>query len=256
MIYAGMIAFNEEYLIGAALHSIVKHVDKVVVIDGSPWGASTDRTVEIARSFDNVVVVSGTWPDEHRQRQAYLDQMDKHHDNWCIKVDADEVWCEDQIVRLLRHMRSTSSMLLRYHSYEFWKTGRLLLSGDLYDEPNVLGTWRLTPGVYHPSYHQVGSTYWPMLWTDCDLPFMTVLKDVVFHHYGHAQSEERVREKHLRALRLGLKIRYGYLPWEEERYLRERWAVYWNPPPSLLKNILPFTGVHPPEVVGLIEGAS
>jgi glycosyltransferase involved in cell wall biosynthesis len=257
MIYAAMIAYNEEYLIGAAIHSVLEVVDKVVVIDGSPWGPSQDCTVEIAKSLGSKVkVISGTWASEVEQRNAYLQHMGRGDNNWCIKLDADEVWREDMLHQLLKHIIEAKhqTMLFRYRSYEFFKDGNTVELNSQYTLPNVLGTWRLAPGVQHRTYHQIGDGW--HIWTDCVSPTTIVLPDVWFHHYGHAQSEERVREKHLIALRLGLKRSYGFEPWEEERYLKERWRSYWNPTKSArLRDFGRYTGQHPKEVCGLIEGA-
>lgn len=255
-IYCGMIAYNEEYLIGASIKSVLDFVDKVIVIDGSPWGPSTDNTAEIARSLGKkVTVISCFSEDEMLQRNDYLSFMERSEHNWCIKLDADEVWLPEMLCkledRILRAERQT--MLFRYRSYEFFKTGDIVELGQQYLQSNALGAWRLTKGVRHRTYHQIGDTHND--WTSCGSPTTLILPEVWFHHYGHAQPEDRVREKHLVALRLGLKRRYGFEPWEEERYLKERWGIYWNPSKAiLLREFGMYTGRHPSEVRGLIAG--
>jgi len=256
MIYAAMIAYNEEYLIGASIKSVLDMVDKVVVIDGSPWGPSTDRTAEIARSFgEKADVVSGIWEDEMLQRNAYLGRMTRGENNWCLKLDADEVWLRSMLQQLIGHVRRAErqTMLFRYPSYEFFKDGNTVELSEQYVQANALGTWRLTAGATHKTYHQICDG--GRDWTAAGPPTTQVLLDVWFHHYGHAQPEERVREKHLIALRLGLKRRYGFEPWEEERYLKERWQTYWNPRHKTGRYDLgTYSGPHPEEVRGLIKG--
>ncbi len=60
------------------------------------------------------------------QRQAYLDEMEKSLDNWCILHDADEAFTAENIQRLISYMRSASpkTMLFGYQVINFfgdWK---------------------------------------------------------------------------------------------------------------------------------------
>ena len=81
-ISALIISKNEEKMIGRALESL-SFVDEVIVIDAE----STDRTVEIAKSFPNVKVIIRPWPGFKAQRNFSLTQA-KH--DWVLIVDADE----------------------------------------------------------------------------------------------------------------------------------------------------------------------
>ena len=44
--------YNEEIFLFHALHAPMQFVDQVVVVDGSPFGPSTDRTKEIIDVYD------------------------------------------------------------------------------------------------------------------------------------------------------------------------------------------------------------
>jgi len=53
--------YNEEALVKPCLEHLTPYVDEIVVIDGSPKGPSDDKTAEIAKSFDKVKYLSGTF---------------------------------------------------------------------------------------------------------------------------------------------------------------------------------------------------
>jgi glycosyltransferase involved in cell wall biosynthesis len=81
LVSACVICFNEERNIARCLSSL-GWVDELIVVDSG----STDRTVEIARSFTDLVC--------HRDWTGYADQknfaMSAAHGEWVLSVDADE----------------------------------------------------------------------------------------------------------------------------------------------------------------------
>lgn len=80
-ISATVITRNEEHHIAQALESLA-WADEIVVVDSG----STDRTVEIARSFTDRVVVA-EWPGYAAQKNRAADAAS--HD-WIFSMDADE----------------------------------------------------------------------------------------------------------------------------------------------------------------------
>ncbi len=75
--------FNEEGNLGICLESIKNIADEIVVVDGG----STDRTVEIARSYGAIVVETDNPPIFHINKQKALD---KASGAWILQLDADE----------------------------------------------------------------------------------------------------------------------------------------------------------------------
>jgi hypothetical protein len=83
---------NEALILEDTLTHVLRHVDSVVLYDD----ASTDRTLEIARSFDRVRVIAGeVWnPDQktaetvHRARALAV--VHRMRPEWCWCFDADE----------------------------------------------------------------------------------------------------------------------------------------------------------------------
>ncbi len=76
---------NEEANIAACLECFRGWTDDAVVLDSM----STDRTVEIARSFPNVRVVQRAWDTEYKQRNFGLTDI-AYRNPWVYICDADE----------------------------------------------------------------------------------------------------------------------------------------------------------------------
>jgi len=82
---------NEAHNIHRCLSSLEDAVDEIVVIDTG----STDETIEIARSFPKVKIVSFSWCDDFAAaRNAGLPHINS---NWVIWVDADEYLHPDDV---------------------------------------------------------------------------------------------------------------------------------------------------------------
>ncbi len=259
-IFCGTIAYNAEFTIAASLKSLYDYVDGIYVIDGSASGASTDRTAEIARSVgEKVEVVSGTFKcghthnnrewGEQAQRQLYIDLMEKDANNWCILHDADEVWDEENIERLVGHARIArpNIMLLSYHWIHFFRDPWHIITGGNWKKPRAVGTFRLIPGVAQTSYNTVGLA--GRDWTWANQPTKVILDDVMFYHYGHVHPFERYAFKVKAFVEQGLYS--GYEPHEWERYKREGLIPWWNKGVKL-SNVLEYAGKHPKAIRHLI----
>ena len=78
-----MIVKNEERFLGQALRSVFDAVDEIVVVDTG----STDRTIEIAKSF-GAIVVEREWRNDFAwARNQAIDAASKR---WIMCIDADE----------------------------------------------------------------------------------------------------------------------------------------------------------------------
>ncbi len=75
--------FNEEANLGSCLESVKDLAEEIVVVDGS----SSDRTVEIARSFGAKVTVAENEPIFHINKEKAIDEC---HGEWILQLDADE----------------------------------------------------------------------------------------------------------------------------------------------------------------------
>lgn len=193
--YAGMIAYNEADIIACSIESFLHAVDKLVVIDGSPWGPSTDETRSIAQSFGKkVIVVSGFFEGKYDQVKTYLNLMEKDHNNWCHLIDADEVWDEESLKTIVAHCENgdDETLLYTYHFRHFY-TPTKIIHGGLYGFPRIIGTFRLEPGIQFlaPSFYLVGLDDGVPLQDKGD-PIWKIVNDVLPFHYGHYRSLEKM----------------------------------------------------------------
>ncbi|MCI5064593.1 glycosyltransferase [bacterium] len=93
---AFVICKNEELNIGRCLSSI-SFADEIILVDSG----STDRTLEIARQYPKVKVITRDWPGHREQKQYALEQC-QHR--WVLNLDADEELSSElkgQILRVL-----------------------------------------------------------------------------------------------------------------------------------------------------------
>lgn len=80
---AAIATFNEEANIKNCLESVKDLVDEIVIVDGT----STDKTVEIAKSFGAKVYVVENQPNFHINKQK---SFDLSKGEWILYLDADE----------------------------------------------------------------------------------------------------------------------------------------------------------------------
>src|SRR3989344_5910151 len=80
---AAIATFNEEENIKDCLESIKDIVDEIVIVDGS----STDKTVQIAKSFEAKILVTDNPANFHINKQK---AFDKATGDWVLYLDADE----------------------------------------------------------------------------------------------------------------------------------------------------------------------
>lgn len=75
--------FNEERSLPGCLESLKGLADEIIVVDGT----SSDKTIEIARSFGAEVTVTNNPPIFHINKQKAIDRC---RGEWILQMDADE----------------------------------------------------------------------------------------------------------------------------------------------------------------------
>jgi len=130
---------NESLIIEDTLRHMLSYVPRVLVYDD----ASTDNTVEIARSFDAVTVIHGTeWraerdAEETRHRSILLETARSLGAEWCLYMDADE--------RLVGEFPDMSADAYRFQLFDGYMTPEFrqeYKSGRLEDLPRAWGPER------------------------------------------------------------------------------------------------------------------
>ena len=95
---ACVIVYNEEYWLAKTLPPIVQWADRVVIVDGGPFGPSTDGTEAIVANHMEswVTYIRGTFGREGSEdnwdqvmRNEYLDYIETSH---MLLIDADEAY--------------------------------------------------------------------------------------------------------------------------------------------------------------------
>jgi hypothetical protein len=133
---AFVIAFNAELTLEACLLNIVPMFDQVIVVEGAVCrdprvfgieqftitGHSTDRTVEIVKSFPTVHLVQtcGSFFDDKTQMCNHAAVFVP--DGWLWQVDADEFFHADDILRLkdLLEYRWRDAAAVEFRALHFW----------------------------------------------------------------------------------------------------------------------------------------
>jgi glycosyltransferase involved in cell wall biosynthesis len=255
IISVGMIAYNATPVIEAAIRSSYPYVDEIIVIDGSAYGPSTDETVKMAQSVGpKVRTISGTYAksngswDEQGQRQAYLDQMKRGENHWCILQDADEVYDLENILKLYYYMATSGpeTLLLSHCFIHFWGTLNQIRTGGQWDEPRGVCAFRLTPNMKAVGFDLIGEDSASPLNFEGP-PQRQVLLDVFSYHYGHALSRDRLLFKVREAFLA------GYFPeWPDETVdsFMEKYGEKIHD--QIPEGVKPYTGKHPKTILHLI----
>ncbi|HEV8316254.1 MAG TPA: glycosyltransferase [Vicinamibacterales bacterium] len=199
-----MIAKNEEAHLSRCLESVRGLVDEIVFVDTG----STDRTVEIARSFD-ARIFHFAWQDDFSlARNVSLEQATGE---WILVLDADEsIAARDhaRIRELLRREDLNAFIVFQRHYLTSTVVGWQPGPGG-YDEgkpyPGFLDVdcrrlFRNRPWLrfQHPVHEE-------LLSTDPSHPLAQIHGDWVIHHFGKLASQDLIRAKGEAYLRIGVK---------------------------------------------------
>lgn len=140
-ISVSMITMNEEKNIVRALSSC-SFADEIVVVDGG----SADRTIDILRSFDKVVLIQHPWENHFgRQRQVSLEHCTG---DWVIRLDSDEAFSREFEENIRRLLSSTSADITGYKIHQCNLVGNeKYYSKNFDDYENIPRIWRNLPGL-------------------------------------------------------------------------------------------------------------
>ncbi|HRN69576.1 MAG TPA: glycosyltransferase family 2 protein [Candidatus Woesebacteria bacterium] len=121
--------FNEEKNLKRCLDSVKELADEIVIVDGS----STDKTVEIAKTFDANVHVTDNPPNFHINKQKAIDRA---RGDWILQMDADEVVSPElakEINEVTQKQRADGYWMPRKNYF----LGRFLMKGGQYPDYTV-----------------------------------------------------------------------------------------------------------------------
>lgn len=123
--------FNEEKNLPSCLESLKDIADEIIIVDGT----SSDKTVEIAKSFGAKVKVTTNKPNFHINKQMAIDMATK---DWILQMDADE--------HVSPELKTEIKEILEKNPKEFngywiprknWFLGRFLMKGGQYPDYTI-----------------------------------------------------------------------------------------------------------------------
>ncbi|MDN4523629.1 glycosyltransferase family 2 protein [Fictibacillus fluitans] len=216
---------DEEQFLPYSIRSIYEAVDEIIVVDNG----STDKTVQIANSFDKVKLLQ----DDTKDNFAYLRNLalEEAEGEWLIKIDADEVFYPN-LAKEIKRLTSDKSV----DAYTCWFYH---LTGDYWHMQNSCD--------FDPMYHRqfLYRNHDGLRW---EQPVHEYLKGVgpnvletALHyvHYGYTKSLSKIKDKFIYYGRLeGLPDTVSHIP--EEKILEGR-------------KLTPFMYDHPPVIQGYIN---
>jgi glycosyltransferase involved in cell wall biosynthesis len=123
-----IVTFNEEENLARTLASVA-WADQILVVDSG----STDRTVEIARSF-NATVLERPWPGFAEQKNFALSQCTG---DWILSLDADEELSPELQQQIRQTLPSQPTVDAFYLKRRNLFLGRWIKHGGFYPDPKL-----------------------------------------------------------------------------------------------------------------------
>src|SRR3989344_7030102 len=128
--------FNEEKNLASCIESFKDIADEIIIVDG----ASTDKTVEIAKKYGAKVKISTNKENFHINKQMAIDIATS---DWVLQMDADEQVSPElaqEIKSILNHQPSTINHQ-QINGYwmprKNWFLGRFLMKGGQYPDYTI-----------------------------------------------------------------------------------------------------------------------
>ena len=105
---------NEEELLPGCLDSVRDWVEEIIVVDTG----STDRTVEIARSY-GAKVFHQPWEGNFSKHRNY--SIEQAASDWIFIIDADERLCREDVPQLLNLLNRNAAPILAINVYNLYR---------------------------------------------------------------------------------------------------------------------------------------
>ena len=215
---AGIRIKNGERFAEECLRDLSEYVDEIVVLDDG----STDRTVQIARSFPKVTSVVRWEKDffhEGIDRNVVLALVKNTNPDWILLPDIDEVFEDRFKDEVHRMMEKRDVSLYAFLFCHFWRSkSHFRVDGKWGRETREFPIPRLVrnePGLRYPVHRPLGTAQ------ITGVRGHAVVSDVRVKHYGHLY-EDISREKVRLYAALDPGVDYSYMV-DEKGLVLEKW---------------------------------
>ena len=126
---------NAEPWVARAIGSVADIFDKILIFNDY----STDKTVEICESFDNVVIYNNPFKDrfDGARDQSYLTQKAlEFYPNWILTLDGDEILTEytrEELVKVMKKQTTPFNTIVFKFLY-YWNEKNKIRVDGIYDK--------------------------------------------------------------------------------------------------------------------------
>lgn len=135
------VCFNElQYFLKSVVSSLWDAVDHIVIADGSPFGSSTDGTIEWLESLDNykVTYVTGKYSNLWEQKNIAMKLGLELNPDYFLTCDSDEIFKKDDLEEILSYINVPNSpSVVMYKMYHTWKDLNHYQVGGPYSNPFI-----------------------------------------------------------------------------------------------------------------------
>jgi len=152
MIVSLIAAYQEhQYFLKQAVESIWEFSDKIIIVDGSPFGPSTDGTKAWAQSLDKnkVVFQEGTFTNLHEQKNVAMTLGLQYSPDYFFTCDADEIYREDDLHALRVIVEADNAPpIVMFKMYHTWKDLIHFQTGGPFSNP-FIRLFKVVSGIHY-----------------------------------------------------------------------------------------------------------
>ncbi len=145
---------NEEYFVRYAIHSVVRHVNKLIVFDTGSTDGTVKKVEELSREFPGKILFEKKGEaDPERHTKLRQEMIGRTTTEWFMILDGDEVWTErglGEAVRLMGNDRADCLIAPFYLCvgdlyHASWRGAYMIRGKKMHATPRF---FRRTPGLH------------------------------------------------------------------------------------------------------------